>query len=276
MLNFMAKLLCMKKFYLLVLIGLFGIGAKAQDNYGPKITALGNAGVAVQDVWAAKKNQAGLAGITSPTISAGYENRFGVKELSTQSAVFALPVKTYAIGASFQNYGVDAYNEVKTGISLAKAFGDNLFLAIGLNYHQINITNYGNANSFSVDVGVQYKVLPKLWLASHIANPNQSKYNDNTDQIIPAHIQFGANYLFSEQLSLSTEIEKILDRQADFKTGIEYKVVKFVALRGGISVNPFKQYAGFGVNYQKVVVDFAVASHPVLGYSPQISLGYEF
>ncbi|MFC5284721.1 hypothetical protein [Pedobacter alpinus] len=266
----------MKKLYIFIFFGLLNFGLKAQENYGPKITALGNAGVAIQDVWSAKKNQAGLAGITKPTISAGYENRFGVKELSTQAAVFALPVKSYTIGAAFQSYGVDSYNEVKTGLSLAKSFGPDLLLAVGLNYHQINITNYGNANSFSVDIGVQYRVLPKLWLASHISNPNQSKYGDNTDQKIPAHIQFGGNYIFSDQLSITSEIEKVLGNDADFKTGVEYKVVKFVALRGGVSVNPFKQFVGFGVNYQKVVIDFAVASHPVLGYSPQISLGYEF
>jgi hypothetical protein len=265
----------MKKFYLLSLISVLSLSSFAQENFGPRITALGNAGVALQDVWAAKKNQAGIAGLTSPVVAAGYENRYGVKELSTQSAVFAIPIKNYAIGASFQSYGVDNYNEIKSGLSLAKSFGPKLFLAVGVNYHQLKISNYGSNSTVSVEVGLQYKAFPKLWLATHISNPNQSKYNEAV-QIIPAHIQFGASYIFSDQLLITSEIEKVLDNQADFKTGIEYKVVKFVALRGGISVNPFKQYAGFGVNYQKVMVDFAVASHPVLGYSPQISVGYEF
>lgn len=266
----------MKIFYPLFFSLIISISVKAQQNYGPKITGLGTAGVALQDVWAASKNQAGIAALKRPTVAAGYENRFGVKELSTKSAVFALPIKNYAVGASFQSYGVDAYNEVKTGLSLAKSFGPKLLIGVGLNYHQLNITSYGNANTFSVEVGLQYNVLPKLWLATHIANPNQSKYSDNADQVIPAHIQFGGTYIFSDQLLITSEFEQILNNQVDFKTGIEYKVVKFVALRGGISVNPFKQYAGFGVNYQKVNIDFAVASHPVLGYSPQIALGYEF
>ncbi len=266
----------MKNFYLLFIFLLLHIGLRAQENYGPKITALGTAGVALQDVWSAKKNQAGIALLKNPSISAGYENKFGLKELSTKSAVFALPLKNINIGAAFQSYGVDSYNEVKTGLSLAKSFGPKLLIGVGLNYHQLSITNYGDANSLSIEVGLQYNVLPNLWLASHIANPNQSKYGDNTDQVIPAHIQFGGTYIFSDQLLITSEFEKVLDSQADFKTGIEYKVVKFVALRGGISVNPFKQYAGFGVNYQKVNIDFAVASHPILGYSPQISLGYEF
>jgi hypothetical protein len=266
----------MRKLYLLISIILFTSFLKAQDNNGPRITALGNAGVALQDVWSVKNNQAGIAGLKKPTLAAGYENRFGINELSTQAAVFAIPIKDYALGLSFNSYGVIDYRENKTGISLAKSFGSKVYLAIGLNYHQLKINNYGNAKAISVDVGLQYQAFPKLWLASHISNPNQSKYGVNTDQIIPTHIQFGANYIFSEQLLIITQIEKILDAQVDFKAGIEYKIIKFVALRGGISVNPFKQFAGFGINYQRVNIDFAVASHPVLGYSPQVALGYEF
>jgi hypothetical protein len=266
----------MTKFYLFIIIFLYSLSLKSQVNYGPRLTAMGNAGVAMQDVWSAHKNQAGIATLENAQFSAGYENRFGVKELKSQSAAFALPVKNYAIGANFQSYGVNAYRESKSGISLARAFGPQLLASINLNYHQIKIDNYGNAQGFSVEVGLQYEAFKNLWLGTHIANPNQSKYGSNTEQIIPAHLQFGATYKFSDQLIISTEIEKILDAQVDFKTGLEYKVVKFVALRGGISVNPFKQFVGFGINYQKFQLDFAVASHPVLGYSPQIAVGYEF
>jgi hypothetical protein len=237
---------------------------------------MGNAGVALQDVWAAQKNQAGLANLNNATIAIGYENRFSVKELGTQSAVFAIPLKKITLGAAFQSYGVDAFKEIKTGISLAKSFGPKLLIAVNLNYHQLKIENYGSSKSFSVDVGLQYEAFPHLWLGTHVSNPNQSKYGLNNEQIIPAHIQFGASYIFSNQLIISSEVEKTLDAQADFKAGLEYKVVKLVALRGGISVNPFKQFAGFGIHYEKLNIDFAVASHPVLGYSPQIAIGYEF
>lgn len=266
----------MNKNYLLFILFLCASGLQAQVNYGPRLAAMANAGVAMQDVWSVKKNQAGIAALKNAQFSVGYENRFGVKELNTQSAAFAMPIKKYAFGANFQSYGVNAYRESKSGISLARAFGPQLLAAINLNYHQVKIDNYSNAQGFSVEVGLQYEAFKNLWLGTHIANPNQSKYGNNTEQIIPAHIQFGASYKFSDQLIISSEVEKILDGQVDFKTGLEYKVVKFVALRGGVSVNPFKQFAGFGINYEKFNLDFAVAFHPVLGYSPQISIGYEF
>lgn len=266
----------MNKFYFLIIFIFYNSPLVAQTDNGPRITAMGNAGVAMQDIWAAQKNQAGIANLDKVMIAIGYENRFSVKELGTQSAILVIPIKKIILGATFQSYGIDAYKEIKTGFSLAKSFGPKLLIGVNLNYHQLKIENYGNSKIFSVDVGLQYEAFPHLWLGTHISNPNQSKYGLNNEQIIPAHIQFGASYIFSKQLIVSSEVEKILDNQADFKTGLEYKVVKIMALRGGISVNPFKQFAGFGIYYEKFNIDLAVASHPVLGYSSQIAVGYEF
>ncbi len=266
----------MKQIQLLLYLIFTFFNAQSQINYGPRITAMGGAGVALQDVWSVQKNQAGIAALKTPTASLAYENRYLIKEISTKSAAFAIPVSKYVIGAAFQSYGVNAYNETRGGLSLARAFSPKLLTAISVNYHQIQVSNYGNAQAVSVEVGIQYQALKNLWLAAHIANPNSSKFGNNTDQIIPAHIQFGGSYTFSDKLIISTEFEKILDRQADFKTGLEYKVIKAFALRGGVSMNPFKQYAGFGIELQDLLFDFGISSHPILGYSPQISLGYEF
>ena len=266
----------MKRKLLLIFFIFSFLSSKSQVNYGPRITAMGNAGVSLQDIWSVQKNQAGISLINKPTASIAYENRFLIKEIATKSAVFALPVNKYVIGAAFQSYGVKAYSETRTSLSLARAFGPKLLTAITINYHQIQIINYGNSKAFSVEVGLQYQALKNLWLGAHISNPNSSRFHENTDQIIPAHIQFGGHYRFSEQLLISSEFEKILDSEADFKTGLEYKIIKAFALRGGVSMNPFKQYAGFGLELSDLLFDFGISSHPVLGYSPQISLGYEF
>lgn len=266
----------MKQYVLALFLIYSSLSSKSQINYGSKITAMANAGVSLQDVWSAQKNQAGIALIDKPIASVAYENRFLIKEIATKSAVFALPINKYVLGAAFQSYGISAYSETRTSLSLARAFSPKLLTAITVNYHQIQINNYGNAKAYSVEVGIQYNALKNLWLGAHIANPNSSKYGNNTDQIIPAHIQFGGHYQFSEQLLISSEFEKVLDNDADFKTGLEYKVIKEFALRGGVSMNPFKQYAGFGLMLNNLLFDFGISSHPVLGYSPQISLGYEF
>jgi hypothetical protein len=260
---------------LIFFVGSF-LSSKSQINYGPRITSMANAGVSLQDVWSAQNNQAGLSLISKPTVSLAYENRFLIKEIATKSAVFALPINKYVIGAAFQSYGVQAYSETRTSLSLARAFSPKLLTSITVNYHQIQITNYGNSKTYSLEVGLQSQALKNLWLGAHSANPNSSKYDNNTDQIIPTALQFGGSYQFSEKLLLTSEFEKILDDEADFKTGLEYKIIKAFAVRGGVSMNPFKQYAGFGLVLTDLLFDFGISSHPILGYSPQISLGYEF
>ncbi len=274
--NLTSKTLCMKNFYLLIFLLSPCFSALAQQGNGPAVTAMGDAGVALSNVWAVKTNQAGTANLKHALIAVAYENKFGIKELSTKTAVFAVPIKTYVVGASFQAYGTDGFNEVKTGLSLARAFGQKLSLGIGLNYHQLAIQNYGDARALTVEVGLAYQITPQLCLASHIANPNQSKFGKETAQKIPTQMKFGASYLFNEQVLLASEFVQGIGGQADFKSGIEYKLVKILALRGGLAVNPFKQYGGFGIDYKGIQCDFAIASHPVLGYSPQIALAYEF
>ena len=266
----------MIKLYSLFIFLFLGHPSLSQILYGPKIASMGNAGVALQNVWSNNSNPAGLAAIPSLTFAAGYENKFTVKDLSAKSVVGVFPIKNYRLGASFQTYGNSSYSLSKTGISLARAFGKNLLTAITLNHHQLNIENYGNARAFSVEAGVQIEALPNFWLGAHLANPNQSRFENNTDELIPAHLKFGAAFIMSDKLLISSEIEKVLDAQMDFKIGLEYKILELLALRGGISANTFKQYAGFGLNYQKFELDFSVSSHPVLGYSPQIAIGYVF
>jgi hypothetical protein len=266
----------MKMIYLLFACIIFNLCVEAQTNYGPIISAMGNAGVAIQNIWSVQKNQAGIAVLKDPKIAFSFKNEFGIANYDTKSAVFAIPVKNYVLGAGIQTYGVENFIETKTSLSLAKMISPKLLFAFGFNYHQLIIENYESAKSFSIDLGLQYELFNKLWIGSHLSNPNQSNYGNNTDQIISTHIQFGACYSFSDQLLISTEIEKVIANEVDFKIGLSYQMAKIIAFRCGTSVNPFKQYGGFGLNYKKLNVDFAVSSHQILGLSPQISIGYEF
>jgi hypothetical protein len=266
----------MIKFYITLIALLLSYTISAQTLNGPRIQAMANAGVALQDIWTLQNNAAGISSLKSTAFAIAYENRFSVKELSTKSIVFATPLKKYSIGASFQSYGSPVYQELKSGLSLAKSFGENFSTALTLNYHQLNIQNYGNTSTFSFQVGFQYQVFKNFWVAAHAANPNKSEYTETESNTLPALYQIGASYTFTDKLLITSEIEQIIDGKLDFKAGLEYKIVPFLALRGGTSVNTFQQFAGFGIMYQKLNLDFAISSHPILGYSPQIALGYAF
>lgn len=199
-----------------------------------------------------------------------------MSELSGKAAIIAIPFKNYIVGINFQNYGIQEFGSIKSGMSLTKNFGSKFSTAIRLNYHRLHIENYESEMAFSVDCGMQVQVASRIRLGAHIANPNQSSFKRIQDQSIESHIRFGGFIGISDKLSTCAEIEKSNNKSLDYKMGIDYQIANFFALRGGISVNSFRQYGGFGINHKSLAVDFAVSNHKYLGYSPQLALAYEF
>lgn len=261
----------------IILLLLFVANLNAQEiNTGARINAMGNSGVALQDVWSLQANQAGIAALENPVVSIAYQNNYLNTDIATQSAVVAFPLKNNVFGASFQNYGVDAYSEQKIGLAYARRFGRGLFLAINANTHQLKINQYGSAFSYSVEAGIQFKVSSRVLIGSHIANPNRSGYDADASARIPTVMQIGTSYTVSDRVLVHAAVLKDLDWLTDARFGLEYNFLNWVAIRGGINVNPFRQFAGVGCKYQHFRFDAAAASHPALGYSPQMSLGYEF
>ncbi|MDB5014535.1 MAG: hypothetical protein JWQ25_2737 [Daejeonella sp.] len=265
----------MIKFYTLI-FSLLSFSVSAQLNSGARLVALGNAGVAIRDVWSLTSNQAGIAEIEKLTISAGYEQRFLDKDLNAQALVIALPIRKGVLGASFQKYGISSFNEQKAGLSYAKKYGSKLNLAVNLNFHQLKILSYGNSNTFSAEVGMLYRLSKVLTIGGHIANPNRSNYHNDLNVSVPVIMQIGLSYLVSDQIIIVNTFDKTLGYSTDYKMGVEYKIIEWLSFRGGISVNPMKEFAGLGFHYQHIKFDVATSSHAVLGYTPQLALTYEF
>jgi hypothetical protein len=260
-------------FYILFILPLSIYG---QINPGPRITALGVTGVALQDAWSMQANQAGLAAIIKPMVSVAYKSEFFNPDLSTKSAVIIYPDRNNVFGLSFQNYGFSAYNEERIGIAYARNFGNTVFVALDFNFYQVKIPQYGSAQAYSFEAGIQFLPIDKLIIGGHIANPNLSNYHYNLNTIIPVSIEFGASYTFTDKLLFNTGIIKTLNSTADVRTGLEYSMIPWLKFRGGFSANPFRQYAGFGCKFANFYLDAAASTHSVLGYSPQIGISYEF
>jgi len=262
--------------YICLICILFHSSLNAQINPGSRSKALGSAGTALQDVWSLQQNCAGTASIEHAIFALGYEQHFLNPELSTQTAVFGLPVRNYVVGLSLQRYGITEYREQTTGLALSRNFSGALAISLGLKYHQVNIPLYGSGQAFSVDAGMQYSLNDKIRLGSYISNPGRSGINEFSGSYIPSGIAVGIAVILSDKVLLVSDLNKMLDYGMNVRFGVEYQIINWFYLRGGISSNPFKQSAGFGLKYGKFSLDAAVSSQPILGYSPNLSFSYEF
>lgn len=270
----------MKKIYFFILSFYVVTFAKAgNENFpvGARSSAMGNASVSLNDVWSAHHNQAGLGFLN--TISAGvyYENRFLIKELGLKGAAIAVPVKAGAFGLCVSNFGYSSYNENKYSLSFAKAFGKKLSIGVAMDYLTTKIAEgYGSKGVLAAELGIQSKPLKGLTIGAHVFNPTHAKLTDYNNERIPTIIRLGADYNFSNKVTLAVENEKDMSKKSIFKAGIEYKAVKEFYLRAGVSTNPNLTSFGFGLNLKNLKIDVSANYHQVLGISPQFGLLYVF
>lgn len=246
---------------------------------GARAAGLANSAVTLSDVWSAHHNQAGLGFLSSPTAGVYYESRYLLPELALNGAVVAVPLAnrkgTFAL--SYRSFGYQLYKESKTGLAFSRAFSDDLSIGMQINYHQIQIADvYGNRNVFTAEVGVQYRVAKDLTLGAHVFNPNRSKLTEINQDRLPAVIRLGLRYNFSKNLFLTAETEKDTYNPAIFRAGLEYMAGSVLYLRAGFGTSPFASSFGFGLLLKNLKVDFAGNFHPVLGFTPQASLTYDF
>ena len=252
----------------------------AADNYpaGARSLALANSSVTNIDCWSAFHNQAALAWITRMEVGASYDNRFTIANLSTESFAFALPLKAGTFAVSGNVFGYSQYNEKKAGLAFAKKLGEKFSAGVQLNYLNtfINDDYYGSHNAFAVEVGLLAEPIKNFKIGLHIYNLSRAKLAEYADEKIPTIFRLGASYRFSDKLLWSIEEEKDIDQKASFKSGLEYQIAEPFFLRGGLSTNSTLVSFGFGLKFNTLMIDFASTYHQVLGFSPAISLNYQF
>ncbi len=75
---------------------------------------------------------------------------------------------------------------------------------------------------------------------------------------------------------LNVETEKQLYLPADFKAGLEYRILEKLALRSGFSTLARSATFGAGFRARAFEVDYALGAHTALGVSNHLSIAYRF
>ncbi|GAB1404107.1 MAG: hypothetical protein PHX54_12245 [Lentimicrobiaceae bacterium] len=244
---------------------------------GARSAALGHASVALGDLWSAFNNQAGLARIENISAGAYYENRYMLKELGYKAAAFAYPGKMGVVALSFNHFGYSAYNESKIGLAYARAFGQFLSFGLQLDYQMARLAeSYGNRNFITFEAGMQANITSNLILGMHVYNPVNAKLSEYNDERAPVIFRLGAAYQITNDIMLTSEVEKDVNLKANVRAGIEYRLIPLIHLRAGISTFPGTNSFGVGIFTGDFIIDISASYHHVLGFSPQASLQYKF
>lgn len=264
----------MRLYFFVILFAVSTAFSFAQE-IDAKTNALGGCGLTQHNIWSNFTNQAGLAEITELTIGVGSSNSYGIKQLSTHTAAFALAVNGGVFGLNVAYTGFELYNESKIGLAFGKKLSKTFNVGVQVDYLGIYVDeSTKNSNVFTFEVGVQKRLMPELTLGAHLFNPLAVELNE--EENIPSIFKLGLQYNANKKVSVFVEGALESEQEGMLKIGIEYSIIEQLQLRTGFSSNPAKNAFGVGYTLKNMQLDIGVNRHQILGYSPQFSLSSFF
>ncbi len=242
-----------------------------------RFAGMGHAAITLGDLWSVNANQAGLALLEAPVAGAFYQQHWLAPDLAMQGLAFALPTKSGTFALSASSFGNTLYAQRSFGLAYAMELGEGLRAGVQLDYLHIQLGNdYGSTGTVAAELGVQAKITEQLQIGVHVYNPNRAKLGGPYTERIPTIMGAGLGYTFNERVVLTAQVDKDIDRKEQYHAGLEYRPIKALYLRTGVSSGPTKAHFGVGLQFGQIDLDMAVVARAQLGFTPLVNLNYRF
>ena len=241
---------------------------------GARSVALGETGLGFRDINAAYTNPAGLQGLSALSVQASVSRPFGIPELSNvQLAVGSNLSANDFLFATIAAKGTSGFRQSRMSIGYGRQLTDYLSVALEFESLLLFIRGYGNDFAFGYGISLQHRPFSQLTVGVHIRNPVPLV---TERAVIPkSTLSVGLTYMISDIVTISTEVFKDTQFKFRFKTGVEYEVHPAFTVRFGVSTNPAQLHFGFAwAVIARVVIDFSVGYHTLLGTTPSIGVNY--
>ncbi len=279
-------------------------------NYSARAAAMASAFTGLSnDASAVFFNPAGLSQIQSKEISTTYMSYFD--GIQCGSVVYAFPYDDKTTLAAFSQFltatedrtladangnyagtdGTFGISEVLLGVSASRRVLAVLDLGINIKYLQESLDEYGGS-AVAVDIALLHQTTNKnlkVGIALKNLGKQLSYYTGNEyEEKLPQLFVAGFSYHPDEKFFATLDIYKPMEFDFSGRLGVEYQIHDMLALRCGYKSNAKDWRAGgdhetfaglsfgFGINWQKYTIDYAVISYGDLGYVNQVSLKYSF
>jgi hypothetical protein len=253
----------------------------AQTGYpdaGGRTNGMGNASVALTDVFSIQNNPAAMAFAEQAAVGLSTQNFFMVEGgINAYYGAGIIPVKsTGAIGISAHYTGDQTFNQTKIGIGYGRKLADQLSVGVQLDYVGTRTGEVGNGQAFTFDIGVLYSPTKTISIGAKAFNPIRAENGMDNPEELPAIINAGFSWKPSDKVLFCIEGEQNLDYDLRIKSGLEYRIIDEIYLRGGYISNPSMFTSGIGIKLKTFQLDASAQFHQQLGITPGFGLQYSF
>jgi len=239
---------------------------------GARGAAMGYATSTLSDEWSIFNNPAGLALLRQKSVAVAYEMFPALPGANRIGAALNLPLQAGSVSGGLFRFGDELYNEQLLSIGYGHQIG-NTALGLRVSYIQYRTAGFETRQSVGITAGGITQLLPTLWVGAYAINLNMPKIGE-TQEKIPTMLLAGLRYQPTERAILVTEIEKDVERDLIWKTGVEYQVHKKVYARTGLWVNPSAAFLGIGFMPYRLKVDYSLHHSWELGTRHSLAVAY--
>jgi hypothetical protein len=245
---------------------------------GAKEAALAQAVVAQPGFFSVFHNQAFLTENKVPSLAVCYRQPYFIKGYHESALSIVYPIHAAVLAIGLAQSAIASYKETSLGISIAKILTRKLSAGVLFNYTFLNLPEVNRyIGSYQVDGGLAFKYSDKLSLGLHFRNflrTNAETFQYNFS--CPLEVRSGASYKLTENILLAGESTWEKKSGYGIRLGSECRVASNLCLRGGLVTKPFQHTFGFGYSWNFCQLDFAMVHHEILGYSPLLSVNFNF
>jgi len=241
---------------------------------GARSQGMANASLCLEDTWSVFNNVGGLAKVDQVTVAFSHLQFPGMKSFKRTALAIALPTPFGTGGLGVFRFGDDLYNEQLLTAGFSNTFG-LASLGLQVNYIQYAAEGFGTKGVFSLTFGGVARLTPVLTVGAQIVNLLQPKISAEGEKL-PTLVSTGFLFKPSENLLLTTEIEKDLSYPLRWKSGMEYVLHKKLAARTGFAINPDAAFVGVGFKASAFMFDYSFAYDFNVSSSHQATVSYKF
>jgi len=211
----------------------------------------------------------------SLAIESGYERKFELSDLDRIYVAAGYRLANFSIGAGVSQLGKDDYYVERVNKGSLSYHLNVVSLGIVISGKSLEIgEGYGSFSAFAIGAGGAFKY-QYLKLAVSVDNINRPRLDEN----VPKEnmlTSFLAEITASPKVSLLGRMVLEKSEKPRLALAQYIRVTESNALVWNITGNPLTYGGGVDIGYAGFSINYAASYHPTLGFTHNISLGYNF
>ncbi len=195
--------------------------------------------------------------------------------LHTGSACIGLPLgRLGAVAVRMQETGFELQSQRSFKLAHGLVLADGLALGTGVSVYNLHQRDYGNGYAVGFDVGMWGRVYRYWTVGCYIHNLNMPSIGSSD---LPRLLSFGLGYSPKPGIQSAVDISKEPGKPTRLSVGQEFRIVQdHLTVRAGVQTEPVRMCFGLRAGTERLHLDYALVSHPVLPFTHGFGVAFDF